>query len=122
MLVALLGCGTSGVAQPPDGGDAEPPCSGAVVCGEGPRVYACNDGQKGDPIVDCENDGACSNGRCMSPACVEAETHSMSFAGCLFYTAEVDNVATDADRGTSFLITNAGAQPAVAILQRLGVG
>ena len=120
-MVALLGCGADPVAQPPDGGETAPHCTGPVVC-DGLAVRTCNNGELGEQIHDCSRDGACSNGRCLSPACVTAEKDRTSFAGCLFYTAEVDNVASDATLGTSFLVTNPGEQSAVAVLERLGPG
>ena len=50
-----------------------------------------------------------------------SETRS-SFAGCLFYTAEVDNVASDDAMATSFLVTNPGAEPRRSVLQQPGGG
>jgi hypothetical protein len=120
-MVALLGCGGDHVAQRNDGGDTVPRCTGAVVCDE-LLVRTCNDGEMGGQIDDCTSAGACSNGRCLSPGCATVEKDRTSFAGCLFYTAEVDNVASDATLGTSFLVTNAGDQTAVVVLQRLGPG
>ena len=120
-MVALLGCGGDHVAQQTDGGDTVPRCTGTVVC-DGLVLRTCDNGEMGGQIDDCKAAGACSNGRCLSPACSTIEKDRTSFAGCLFYTAEVDNVASDATLGTSFLVTNAGDQTAVAVLQRLGPG
>jgi hypothetical protein len=115
--VALLGCGGDPAGAPPDGG-VIPPCIGPTVC-DGAKLRACNDGERGAQLHDCEElDGACFNGRCMSPECAAAEMDRTSFAGCLFYMAEVDNVASDAALATSFLLSNPGSQSAVAVLQR----
>ena len=86
------------------------------------KLFVCDHGDPGALIDDCASEGACGNGRCLSPTCLEAEKDRTSFAGCLFYTAELDNVASDAALATSFLVSNPGDQPAVAVLQRLSTG
>lgn len=83
------------------------------------KLVVCDHGEPGALIDDCASEGACGNGRCLSPTCLAAENDRTSFAGCLFYTAELDNVASDAALATSFLVSNPGDQPAVAVLQRL---
>ena len=67
IAVALLGCGGNPVVLPPDGGETVPRCTGPVVCDE-LVVRVCNNGDMGEVIRDCSSDGACSNGRCLSPA------------------------------------------------------
>ena len=120
LLAALLGCSANQVAPPVDGGQVAPRCSGSVTC-DGLLLRACRDGEVGEQIGDCESEGACSSGRCMSTTCMLAERDRSSFAaGCLFYTAEVDNVDSDADLATSFLVTNPGGASAMAVLQRRG--
>ena len=62
--------------------------------------------------------GACSRGRCVTAACATTERDRTTFSGCLFYTAEVDNVASDAAMPMSFLVTNAGADAATVTLEQ----
>jgi len=49
-----------------------------------------------------------------------AERARNSVAGCLFYTAEVDNVASEDAQTSSLLVTNPGVDPAVAVLEQPG--
>jgi hypothetical protein len=70
---------------------------------------------------DCSRSlGACSRGRCVTSACAAVERDRTTFSGCTFYTAEVDNVASEDAMTTSLLVTNPGAQPALAVLQQPG--
>jgi hypothetical protein len=119
LLALLLGCAADPVAVPVDGGQPAPVCSGSVTC-DGLLLRACNDGVPGEQKGDCMSEGACSGGRCMSAPCLAAERDQTSFAGCLFYTAEVDNVASEDALTTSLLVTNPGLEPAVAVLQQPG--
>ena len=73
-------------------------------------MKACDNGVVGAVVADCSNEGGCSDGRCMSPDCAAVERDRMSFAGCLFYTASSDNVASDVDAPTAFLVTNPGSR------------
>ena len=73
-------------------------------------LRACTDGDVGEQIEDCGSDGMCSLGRCTSSACATVENDKNGFAGCVFYTVEVNNVASDADAATSFLVTNPGSR------------
>jgi len=116
-IAALIGCGENPAAIPVDGGDAGFECSGAAVC-DGLMVRACDNHVKGATIVDCTNEGACSEGRCLSPACAANEHDRTSFAGCRFYTVQADNVASDAGASTSFLLTNPGSDAATVSLDR----
>ena len=61
----------------------------------------------------------CSLGRCTSSACATVEGDKNGFTGCVFYTVEVNNVASDADAATSFLVTNPGGETADVKLERL---
>jgi hypothetical protein len=116
-LAPLLACGGGGSTVLADGGDTVPRCSGARIC-EGRVLRACVDGHVGDQIEDCGLDGRCSLGRCTSSACAAVEHDKDGFAGCVFYTVEVNNVARDADKATSFLVTNPGGETAEVKLER----
>jgi hypothetical protein len=96
--------------------DASPPCSGARIC-EGRVLRACVDGHVGDPI-DCASGDECSRDRCTSSACATVEHDKNGFAGCVFYTVEVNNVDSDARKATSFLVTNPGAETADVTFER----
>jgi IgGFc binding protein len=104
------------VVQPPDGGDTIRRCFGASMC-DGTVLRACNGGAWGAPIDDCAAERGCSLSRCTSPACAAIERDQTTFMGCLFYTAEADNVTSDASLATSFLITNPGPETATVALQ-----
>jgi hypothetical protein len=120
-LVSMLGCSDDPAAIPVDGGDAGFECSGATVC-DGLMVRACDNHVKGATIVDCTSEGACSEGRCLSPACAAVEHDRSSLAGCRFYTVQADNVASDANAYTSFLITNPATEPAMISLEHFVLG
>ena len=61
----------------------------------------------------CASKGqACSLGRCTSTACQDAEASPQKIAGCVFYTLQADNVTADEGATTSFLVANAGVDPA----------
>lgn len=121
VLASVIGCGDNPAALPIDGGDAGFECSGPAVC-DGLMVRACDNHVKGATIVDCTNEGACSDGRCLSPSCAAVEHNRTSIAGCRFYTVQADNVASDADAFTSFLITNPGSDDATVSLERFVMG
>jgi hypothetical protein len=72
----------------------------------------------GAQIDSCAEAGACSLGRCTSPGCAAAERDLTTFVGCVFYTAEVANVASDASRATSFLVTNGAGEATEVTLER----
>jgi len=126
-LVSLMGCGSSPAAQAPDSGTPPLKCRGVPVC-DGLRIRACDTAADGDGSVagevigDCSAEGACSDGRCLSPACAGVETAKDTFAGCLFYTAEADNVDSDAALATSFLVSNPSPSRASVELQQPGSG
>jgi hypothetical protein len=116
-----LGCGENQHAKK-DAGDTVPACTGNTVC-VGVLVKACKDKVVGDMLFDCSSEGACSGGRCMSAACADAERNRTSFSGCLFYTVQADNVASDAAAATSFVVTNPHVEAATVTLQQpLGGG
>jgi len=119
VALALCGCGATPAQQQIDGGETIPKCAAPPIC-DGLHVRACHNGAVGEVIDDCTADGACSQGRCMSPACAAADGMRYSFAGCVFYTTEADNVASDAAAFTSFLIANSGAEKATVTLEELG--
>jgi len=66
--------------------------------------------------------GACSRGRCVTSACAAVERDRKTFAGCVFYTAEVDNVVSDAEMPMSFLVTNPGTTAATVTLEQAADG
>jgi hypothetical protein len=113
----LLGCSDAPAVAPVDGGDDAGGCTGTMVC-DGLAVKACHDRVVGEMLSDCTKDGACSDGRCLSPACAAVERNRTTFAGCVFYTVQASNVATDTDAATSFLVTNPGPDPATVSLQQ----
>jgi hypothetical protein len=118
VIALLLGCsGGRGVAAVDAGDDAVGGCTGTSVC-EGLFVKACENNVVGAMMDDCTSKGACSEGRCLTPECAAIERDRMSFAGCVFYTAEPGNVDSDVDAPTSFLITNAGSHYATVSLQQ----
>jgi len=85
-------------------------------------LLACRGGGGAAPVdaADASGDagGECSLDRCTSSACVAVERDRNGFAGCVFYTVEVDNVDSDAGKATSFLVTNPGAETADVTLER----
>lgn len=120
VALALCGCSATPAQQQIDAGDTIQKCA-APIC-DGLRVRECRNGAVGDVIDDCTADGACNRGRCMSPACAAVDRNPYSFQGCVFYTAETDNVASDAAAPTSFLIANPGAEKATVTLEEQGAG
>ena len=116
-MALLLGCGDDPAVAPIDGGVDAGGCTGTTVC-DGLLVKACDNNVVGAVVADCSSEGGCSDGRCMSPDCAAVERDRKSFAGCLFYTVEPSNVASDADAPTSFLITNPGSERATVSLQQ----
>jgi len=116
-LAPLLACGGGGNAAPVDAGDAAQKCSGATVC-DGRFIRACIDGSVGDQTADCGSGGMCSLERCTSSACAAVESDKDGFAGCVFYTVEVNNVTSDVGKATSFLVTNPGSEAADVKLER----
>jgi hypothetical protein len=122
LALLVSDCGGNRPAASKDAGDATPACTGNTVC-DRLTVKACTENVVGTMLADCSSEGACSGGRCMSPACADAERNRTSFVGCLFYTVEADNVASDVDAATSFLVTNPGVEAAKVTLQQpLGGG
>jgi hypothetical protein len=130
VLVALgpFGCSATGDMVPLDGGADAKSCLGSQSCDKGAgkddpwTVRECRNGVLGDMVASCATEGACSRGRCMSAACADADAVRNSILGCVFYTAEVDNVATDAAALTSLLVTNPNIQSTTVTLERLSGG
>lgn len=114
----LVACGDGGNTAPVDAGGTGAPCLGARVC-DGRVLRACTDEHVGERLEDCGSEGMCSLGRCTSLACATVEGDQNGFAGCVFYTVEVNNVASDAEAATSFLVTNPGRETADVKLERL---
>ena len=83
-------------------------------------VRECRNGVLGNPVADCTQQGACSRGRCMTMDCAAADRLRNSIEGCVFYTAEADNAASDTAAPTSFLVSNPGVEPATVKLEQLG--
>jgi len=122
VLALIVGCGDNPAAIPIDGGDAGFECTGTAPVCDGLTVKACDHNLFGATMFDCTAEGACSEGRCLSPACAAVEHDRKSLAGCQFYTAQADNVASDADAFTSFLITNPGSEPATVSIEHFATG
>ena len=121
VALALVGCSATPAQQQIDAGDTIQKCAAPPIC-DGLAVRECRNGAVGDIIDSCVADGACSQGRCMSPPCAVADRDHYSFQGCVFYTAETDNAASDAAAPTSFLIANPGAEKATVTLEEQGAG
>jgi hypothetical protein len=92
------------------------------VC-EGLLIKACRGGTVSEQIGDCTLERGCRGGRCMSAPCAaDTGTDRNGFTGCLFYSAEADNVASDAAAAMSFLVTNPGVESASVAWQQPGAG
>jgi hypothetical protein len=119
VLVALAsarcerGVAVSDASQGPDAAVA---CAGQTFC-DGTSVRACRTGAAAEVLQDCAPE-ACSLGRCVSTACAVAEQDLASFAGCTFYSLDLDNVMSDDPIPSSVLVTNPGQVPATATLER----
>jgi hypothetical protein len=125
-LLAAAACSSSSsVAHDggSDGGGGMRVCTAATVC-DGTLVRACTNGRPAESLEDCAEGGgtgapgACSLGRCTSPACAAAEATLDSFVGCTFYTLVVENVDSEAGSATSVLLTNPGQSSAIVTLQK----
>jgi hypothetical protein len=124
-LVTSAGVSACSKSQrpPPDGGGLEvgfegaPPaaCQLTTIC-DGNTVRRCDLGLTGPVIEDCGTQQRCSRGRCTSPACASVEQNA-TFAGCLFYAADVANVSSEISQGTTVLVTNLGAAATSVYLQ-----
>ena len=99
------------------------PCSGNTTCKEGEPgvIYSCEPDGTNLPVGTCDTDLACSLGRCVSKSCATAELQA-SIAGCLFYTAVLDNVDTDDGKPTLIVVTNPGPTTATVELEERGAG
>ncbi|HEY7373044.1 MAG TPA: IgGFc-binding protein [Polyangia bacterium] len=119
VALALHGCGATGRTVSPDGGAGPQSCLGSQAC-DGLAVRDCRNGVLGTMIADCMEEGACSRGRCMTVECAAADRARNSIEGCVFYTVEADNAASDTAAPTSFLVSNPGLEPATVKLEQLG--
>jgi hypothetical protein len=118
----LFGCGEVAGGPKPDAAVVMPmPCS-QPICGDKSTVQACVDGGAAGTFEECADANTCSAGRCMSAECVVAAANHHSLAGCFFYTARPLNVASDAGKWMSFLITNPGTAEATVSLQHIDAG
>ncbi len=118
-----LGCSGSSASRPRDASAVPSNCSVPLVCGDDGAVHSCDGKMIGAVIDDCAARGqACSLGRCTSAPCQVAEARTRSVIGCLFYTLQPDNVAADEAALTSYVINNAGVDPANVQLQRATPG
>jgi hypothetical protein len=107
-------------ADATDGADGEVgpgSCYGTEACWLN-AAYTCRDGMVTDLVASCDP-LSCSLGRCVSAACATEESDRTSFAGCLFYAFEPDNVTSDAGLATSFLVTNSRGTAAFVSIETL---
>jgi len=113
-LIVLAGCSSSPPGpRAPDGGATPSTCSTPLVCGDDGAVHTCDGQVVGIVHEDCTARGqACSLGRCTTSFCYNAEARTRTLSGCLFYTVQPDNVAADEAALTSYVIANAGSDPA----------
>jgi hypothetical protein len=118
-----LGCSASPGSRPVEAGTLPSNCSVPLVCGADGAVHSCDGKVIGAVVDDCGSRGqVCSLGRCTSSPCQVAETRTRSLIGCLFYTLQPDNVAADEAALTSYVIDNAGMDPAHVQLERAMAG
>jgi hypothetical protein len=121
--LAPLACSGGGPSKADAGKDAnvQPAvCLAATAC-DGATVRACRGGQLAEIVETCAPDWTCSDGRCTSIACAQAEDKP-SFVGCLFYTMDLDNVTSDDALPASVLLTNPGQRAANVSLERRAAG
>jgi hypothetical protein len=119
-FVLATGCRQGGpsLADAGQNSDASSMCVGVTVC-DGTSVRACRMGRSAEVTEDCAAGlGACSLGRCVSPACAAAELKLTPTLGCAFYTLNLDNVSSDDSIPTSVLVTNPGQVSAQVALER----
>lgn len=94
---------------------ARPPsCKVASQICDGNQLRLCVAGVAGDPIDSCPE--ACSYGRCVSTACLDAEQND-PVRGCRFYPVQLDNVDADDDKNMMLVLTNSSPVAANAYLQ-----
>jgi hypothetical protein len=125
-VASMVACSSSSSVANDGGSDGSGGvrnCTSATVC-DGTLVRACSNGRPAETLEDCAEGGgtgapgACSLGRCTSPACAAAEATLDSFVGCLFYTLVVENVDSEAGSATSVLLTNPAQSSAIVTLER----
>ncbi|HSZ81462.1 MAG TPA: IgGFc-binding protein, partial [Polyangia bacterium] len=85
-------------------------------------MRACHAGQPAQALQQCAPSLMCSEGRCISPACAQAEANQASLVGCTFYTFDLQNVTSDDQIPTSVLVTNPGQVIANASLEHREAG
>ncbi|HXJ21731.1 MAG TPA: IgGFc-binding protein [Polyangia bacterium] len=127
VMCAVPACSSSPAStlRPDSDQDATLPttCSVPLIC-DGGAVHSCDSGVVGALLDDCPSRGQlCSQGRCTSQACRDIETASTrTLLGCLFYTVQADNVTADEAAQTSYLLNNAGTDPAQVRLEQATPG
>jgi hypothetical protein len=105
---ASVDAGADAVGDPGrDGGPVG--CPLQTIC-DGNTVRVCQLNGAGAVIEVCADGAVCSRGRCASASCAEAEKEA-SFAGCIFYAAQLDNVDSDDGQPSTIIITNPGTAP-----------
>ena len=132
LLAQLLsggGCSQAPRPDHPDGGpDGVGPapghgCRGNTTCDPSAPydVRSCAPDGTTALLYTCDSGLTCSMGRCVSRSCLAAETLA-SITGCLFYTAEMDNVDSDDSQASLIVITNPGPATATLSLQARAPG
>lgn len=83
-------------------------------------VLNCAPGGMGEIIQICDDRTTCSLGSCVSAACAEAQSSASpaSIAGCLFYTAALDNIDSDDASPTLIVVTNPQQSRAMVRLEQ----
>jgi len=101
------------------GGARGPICWGDTGCNEDAPgvVLKCVDAVATKTVEFCDPGMTCSLGRCVSQSCADAEMGTGP-AGCLFYTAALDNLDTEDLKPTLIVVTNPGLTRATVYLQQ----
>jgi hypothetical protein len=74
----------------------------------------------GEIVGSCDEPTTCSLGSCVSAACAQAQSSAgpAGIAGCLFYTAALDNIDSDDSSPTLILVTNPQQSRAMVRLEQ----
>jgi hypothetical protein len=125
VALVVAGCSGGNDGPPSDGapdqpGDRPRGCLANTVC-SGNTVHVCENGVPGIAIELCAPGDLCSNGRCTSQACADAE-RQQAMVGCLFYTLDLDNVSMDDPQRLLVLLANPGGIGANVALQQRDPG
>ena len=89
------------------------PCTGNTICDPVAArvVRSCDPPTEGEVVETCAEGQVCRLGRCVTPACAGVSM-APSIAGCLFYTAALDNVDSDDGKPSLIAVSNPGDAPA----------